>query len=96
METPLSTKESHHNTRPARGTPPIWFLDFFLWYINIPIAHICWVVTMIDVNGGLTGVRMEEFWRLFKIPDLGVSIVYYLASMFLFPLLASCLVESAA
>jgi len=51
---------------------------------------------MIDVNGGLTGVRMEEFWRLFKIPDLGVSIVYYLASMFLFPLLASCLVESAA
>lgn len=74
----------------------MWYIEFFFWYINTLFAHVCWVVTMIDNKGGLTGVRLEEFWRVFKMPSLELSIVYYLLSMFVFPLLASWLVSMSA
>jgi hypothetical protein len=100
METPHSTKENHrstrnnpHSTHLVRRTPLVWYIEFFFWYINTPIAHVCWVVTMIDNKGGLTGVRLEEFWRIFKMPSMALSTVWYLLSMLVFPLLASWLVS---
>lgn len=93
MEIPLSIKPGHDSTRLARRTSSLRFLEYFFWYINIPIAHLCWVITMIDENGGLMGVRMENFWRTFKMPSLGLSLIYYVLSMFVFPLLASWLVR---
>jgi hypothetical protein len=86
-----STTETNRSTRPAHRTPLLRLLESFFWYINIPLAHVCWVVTMIDQNGGLTGVRFEEFWRTFKMPHLGLSIAYYLLSMFVLPLLSTWL-----
>jgi hypothetical protein len=71
METPHSTKESRRsitgsrrNTLPPRHTPLMWYIEFFFWYINTVLAHVCWVVTMIDNKGGLTGVRLGEFWQI--------------------------------
>jgi hypothetical protein len=93
METPYSTRENYRITRPARRTPLTWYIEFFFWYINTPLAHVCWVVTMIDNKGGLTGVRLEEFWRIFKMPSMALSTVWYLLSMLVFPLLASWLVS---
>jgi hypothetical protein len=107
MEIPRSTKEENHrsniaesrpsSTLPARRrTPPVWYIEFFFWYINTLLAHVCWVVTMIDNKGGLTGVRLQEFWRIFKLPSVALSVVYYLLSMFIFPLLSSWLVSVSA
>jgi hypothetical protein len=93
METPRNTKESRHNNRPARRALSLRLLESFFWYINIPLAHVCWVVTMIDENGGLTGVRLENFWRIFKLPHLGLSIVYYMLSTIVFPVLSTWLVD---
>jgi len=93
MERPSGAKGDHQSTHPARHALSFRFLESFFWYINIPLAHICWVVTMIDQNRGLTGVRLEEFWRTFKIPSLGLSIAYYMLSMFVFPLLSTWLVD---
>ena len=93
MEKPLNTKESHDGIRPARRVSSLRLLEPFFWYINIPLAHICWVVTMIDENGGLTGVRLENFWRVFKIPHLGLSIVYYMLSTIVFPVLSTWLAD---
>jgi uncharacterized membrane protein YqjE len=53
----------------------------------MPLATVCWVVTMVDNKGGLTGVRMEDTLRLFKMPHLGLSIAYYMLSFFAFPVL---------
>ena len=89
METPRNTGGDQHSTRPAHRKPPPRLLESFFWYINIPLAHVCWVVTMIDENGGLTGVRLEEFWRTFKMPHMGLSIAYYMLSTLVLPLLST-------
>jgi hypothetical protein len=91
METRHSTRESNRKIRPAHRTPLLRFLESFFWYINIPLAHVCWVVTMIDQNGGLTRVRLEEFWRTFKMPHMGLSIAYYMLSTLVLPLLSTWL-----
>jgi hypothetical protein len=93
METPRNIKGDYDNVRSARRTPSLRLLESFFWYINIPLAHVCWVVTMIDENGSLTGVRLEEFWRTFKMPHLGLSIAYYMLSTLVFPVLSTWLAD---
>jgi hypothetical protein len=57
----------------------------------MPIAVICWVVTMVDNNGALTGAPMVDTLRMFKMPSMLLSVGYFILSFTAFPLFAAWL-----
>lgn len=52
----------------------------------MPVASLCWVVTMLEENT-ISRFACGEIFRMFKMPDILVSVNYFVISYFLPPAL---------
>lgn len=84
--------DRNRDTRPAPAVPLARYFEHFVWYINMPLAAICFYVTTIDNNGALpalTGAPMAETLRMFKMPNITLSVFYFILSFWVFPVIAT-------